>query len=289
MTLDFADRFWASADGLQLHARDYAAAAGPSRLPVVCLHGLTRNARDFEEVAPRLAAQGRRVLAVDVRGRGASAWDPNPLNYHAGTYAADVLALLDALGMARAVFIGTSMGGIITMTLAAARPPVVAAAVLNDIGPGLSGEGLRRIGGYLGVDPAVADWNAAAAYAAQINGVANPDLGPADWDAFARRIFVQREGRLAPDYDPAIAQLGRLPEGAPAPDLWPLFGGLVVGRPVLMLRGALSDLMPEEAYVLARRASPAVAYEVIPRVGHAPSLSEPAAVAALDTFMRDQP
>ena len=124
----FVDRSWRSADGLELHARDYPAAAGPARAPVICIHGLTRNARDFEDLAPRLAAAGRRVLAVDVRGRGGSAWDPVPSNYQPAVYAADVLALLSALAISRAVFIGTSMGGLITLVLAAMKGELVGAA-----------------------------------------------------------------------------------------------------------------------------------------------------------------
>src|SRR6185312_10833618 len=131
----WTDRFWTSADGLRLHARDYAGASGPARAPVICLHGLTRNARDFEKLAPHIAAKGRRVLALDVRGRGQSDWDSQPMRYNAATYVGDVLALMDALAIGRAAFIGTSMGGLITMLLAATRPAVVAAAALNDIGP----------------------------------------------------------------------------------------------------------------------------------------------------------
>src|SRR3569832_2457647 len=107
----FTDRWWTSGDGLKLHARDYAGAEGPARLPVICIHGLTRNARDFEDVAPAIAAMGRRVLALDVRGRGLSAFDPQPMSYHPGTYAGDVAALMGAAGIARAAFVGTSMGG----------------------------------------------------------------------------------------------------------------------------------------------------------------------------------
>src|SRR5579864_4508779 len=144
----FVERRWTTPDGLQLSGRDYAGAAAEARLPVICLHGLTRNARDFEDLAPRIAARGRRVLALDVRGRGQSAWDPQPMRYVPATYAGDVLALLDALGIARAVFIGTSMGGLITMVVGALRPSAVAAAVINDVGPELTPEGLARITGF---------------------------------------------------------------------------------------------------------------------------------------------
>src|SRR5260221_148412 len=127
----FVDLTWRGTGGLALYARDYAGSGGPARCPVVCIHGLTRNSADFEEVAPWVAAQGRRVIAVDIRGRGRSERDPDPKRYNPAVYAADVLALLDAAGISRAVFIGTSMGGIITMDVPMKRLKAIAAAVLN--------------------------------------------------------------------------------------------------------------------------------------------------------------
>src|SRR3990170_6280361 len=131
--MTYAERRWTSRDGLNLFARDYAGASGVARLPVICLHGLTRNSKDFEELAPRLARTGRRILVPDVRGRGLSDWDPCPSRYAPKTYARDILALMDALGISRAVFLGTSMGGIITMAVAAMRSRAVADAILNDV------------------------------------------------------------------------------------------------------------------------------------------------------------
>src|SRR3954468_9654893 len=131
--MSFTEFFWTSHEGLPLHARDYAPAGETQKLPVICIHGLTRNARDFEDLAPRIAATGRRVLAVDVRGRGLSARDPNPMKYHPGTYAADIIALLAAAEIEKAVFVGTSMGGLITMVLTSIKPEAIAAVVLNDV------------------------------------------------------------------------------------------------------------------------------------------------------------
>src|SRR5215217_3459085 len=135
MTQTFADRRWTSADGLSLYARDYAPAGGVARLPVIAIHGLTRNAADFEAIAPLIAQSGRRVLAIDVRGRGRSDRAPDPMTYQPLTYAQDVLALLQQAGIERAVFLGTSMGGLITMALAAVRSKVIAGAIINDVGP----------------------------------------------------------------------------------------------------------------------------------------------------------
>ena len=294
MNQPFADRFWTAPDGLNLHARDYAAASGPARAPVVCLHGLTRNARDFEDLAPRLAAGGRRVLALDVRGRGASAWDPDPMRYAPATYAGDVLALLDALAIARAVFIGTSMGGLITMVVAAFRPQAIAAAVLNDVGPELAAEGLARISGYTGQGGPVTDWAGAADYARRINQVAFPHYGPDDWAAFARRLFTEKDGKPVLDYDPDIAKAFVRPppapgEPPPAPfDMWPLFKGLAA-HPLLTIRGATSDLLSADIAGRMREAAPAMAYAEVAGVGHAPMLDEPEALAAIDALLETAP
>ncbi len=282
----FADRAWTSSDGLALHARDYTAADGPARLPVICLHGLTRNARDFEALAPAIAGTGRRVLAVDVRGRGGSAWAPDPMTYVAPVYVRDVLEMAAALGVARAVVVGTSMGGLIAMGLALAAPAFLAAAAINDVGPVLAPAGLARIAGYAGVSAEVADWEGAAAYARATNAAAFPGYDPADWDRFARRLF--REGadrRPVLDYDPAIAAPLRAAAGAPAPDLQPAWCALATGRPVLLVRGALSDLLaPETADAMAQGASDLTRVEV-PGVGHAPTLEEPVAAEALARWL----
>lgn len=282
----FHDITWRSADGLTLHARDYPAAGG--RLPVICLHGLTRNARDFEELAPRIQATGRRVIAADVRGRGQSDWDPNPMNYHPGTYVADVIGLMAHEVIAQAIFVGTSMGGLIAMTLAAIAPQAIAGAVLNDVGPELSPVGLARIGGYVGQGRPVESWEDAAAYARATNGVAFPDLTDEGWDRFARRIFREEGGRPVLDYDPAIALAFRPPAGAPPapmPDLWPLFGALTTGRPALLIRGGVSDLVDAAIADKMRQAAPQMAYAEVPRIGHAPMLTEPQAWSAIEAFL----
>ena len=284
---DFTDITWLSADGLTLHARDYPADGG--KTPVVCIHGLTRNAKDFEELAPRIQATGRRVIAVDVRGRGQSDRDPNPINYHPGTYAADVMALLAQQGIARAVFVGTSMGGIITMVLASFAPQVIAAAVLNDIGPELSPVGLGRIAGYVGQGKPVETWADAAAYIKSVNAGAFPDATDEEWDRFARRTFREENGRPMLDYDPAIALAFKTDPDAPPPDTGPLFRALTTGRPVLLIRGGLSDLIDEAIAMRMREAAPDMAYAEVPRVGHAPMLTEPEAWQAIQTFLARVP
>jgi pimeloyl-ACP methyl ester carboxylesterase len=289
--MDFVERSWISPDGLQLSARDYAGAEGPARLPVVCLHGLTRNARDFEDVAPAIAASGRRVLAFDVRGRGRSAWDPRSENYALPIYVGDMIGWARALGIARAVFVGTSMGGLITLLLATGAPELVAAAALNDIGPEIAPEGLARISAYTGEAAPVSDWSEAAAYAARTNGSAFPAYGAADWMAFARRLFHARaDGRPVLDYDPAIAApIKASPQAAtgPQPDLWPLFDTLAKDRPLLLVRGALSDLLATATRDQMQARAPHMRLAEVAGVGHAPMLTEPAAAQALAAFLHE--
>jgi pimeloyl-ACP methyl ester carboxylesterase len=286
----FADRSWVSADGLRLYARDYPPADGPARLPAICLHGLTRNSRDFEGLAPRLAATGRRVLALDVRGRGRSDWDPNPMNYQQGAYVQDVIALMTEAGVARAQFVGTSMGGMMTMLLASLRPDMVAGAVINDIGPELLTQGLQRISSYVGLSAEAAGWAEAANYVRTTNGPVFPRYGPEDWDRMARRVFRQDgSGRPVLDYDPAIAVPFRQAGDPAFPPIWPLWGVLVTGRPVLVVRGAISDLLSHDTFELMLQSSPTVAGVEVPDVGHAPTLDEPQALAAIDAFFAAQP
>ena len=287
MTPTFAERRWTSADGLSLYARDYAPASGPAKLPVIAIHGLTRNSADFETIAPLIAQSGRRVLAIDVRGRGQSDRAPDPMTYQPLNYAQDVLALLNQTGIERAVFLGTSMGGLITMALAAIRSKVIAAAIVNDVGPEVAKEGLARIAAYSGQPVDTPTWADAAAYARKINAVALPHYGDADWMAFARRTFVEGpEGAPILNYDPDIAVPIRA-AGAKAlvPNLWPMFGRLARGRPVLLVRGQTSDLLSEKIAAKMRKRAPKMDYVEVPGVGHAPMLDEPEARAAIFPFL----
>ena len=286
-TAGFADRRWTSPDGLSLFARDYAPGPGPARLPVIAIHGLTRNSADFEGVAPLIAQSGRRVLAVDVRGRGRSDRAPDPVTYTPEVYARDVVALMEQAGIDRAVFIGTSMGGLITMALGAIKPRAVTAAILNDIGPAVSPEGLARIAAYSGQPVETPTWADAAAYARRINEIAFPNHTDADWEAFARRIFRDgTEGSPVLDYDPDIAVPIRA-AGAKAlvPNLWPFFRRLAKKKPTLLIRGGTSDLLGADIVEKMRKAAPEMEYAEVPGVGHAPMLDEPEAKAAIFEFL----
>lgn len=283
----FSDLSYTSTDGLTLYARDYPAHSGKARLPVICIHGLTRNASDFDELAPWVAAQGRRVIALDVRGRGRSEHDPDPSKYNPMVYAGDVIKLAHDLGIERAVFVGTSMGGIITMTLALRRLKLIAAAVLNDVGPVISEKGLSRIAGYAGKGCVLTSWEQATDYIMTINQEAFPANDMEEWSKWAHRAFTENEqGELVLRYDPNIAM--PLRTGKLKPSSWMgrmAFRRLARNRPVLLVRGALSDLVEDEQAGYMRRAAPAMKYAVVPGVGHAPMLTEPPAREAIQQFL----
>ena len=284
----FTDRRWTS-DELSLYARDYAGAEGAALLPVIAIHGLTRNSADFGTVAPLIAATGRRVLALDVRGRGRSDRAADPMTYQPPVYAKDVLALLDQAGVGRAVFLGTSMGGLITMAATAMAPDRVAAALLNDIGPEVAPEGLARIASYTGQTVEIRSWDDAADYARRTNGAALPHYGPDDWLAFARRVFREGpDGVPVLDYDPDITVPMRAAgKDALVPDLWPAFRNLAEGRKLLLVRGATSDLLSSDIAGRMREAAPEMKFVEVPGVGHAPMLDEPAARDAILDFLSD--
>jgi pimeloyl-ACP methyl ester carboxylesterase len=286
----FAERRWTSSDGLPLVARDYAGGDGAARLPIICLHGLTRNAGDFDGVAPRLATSGRRIIVPDVRGRGASARDPDPANYNPRVYARDAIEMMAALGIARAIFIGTSMGGIITMALAARHSNVIAAAILNDVGPEVAPEGIARILSYVGRPVAITDWAAAADHCRKTYQSAWPDYGPADWDRLARRSFREEGGRIVPDYDPRILDpLLKPPARGQSLLAWFLFRRLARKCPAMLLRGATSDIITRAIADKMKAKAPRLTVTDVPGVGHAPTLSEPVAVAAIDAFLKSVP
>ena len=287
----FVERRWTSSDGLTLFARDYAPAGGPARLPVIAIHGLTRNSADFAGIAPLLAQSGRRVLALDIRGRGRSDRAPDPMTYVPDVYARDVLALMEQAGIDRSVFVGTSMGGLITMVVAAMKSGAITATILNDIGPEVSPVGLARIAAYAGQPVETPTWAAAADYARLHNVVAFPDHTDADWDAFARRVFREgTEGSPVLDYDPDISAPIRAAGGkALVPNLWPAFRKLARNRPTLLVRGGTSDLLSADIAAKMKKAAPEMEYAEVAGIGHAPMLDEPEAKSAIFEFLAGQP
>lgn len=285
--MDYRVHRYRSADGrLDLVARDYAAAEGAPVL--LMMHGLTRNSADFEPLVARLSGRYR-MIVPDQRGRGLSQWDTDPVQYRPDVYAQDMLALMDGLGVERAGLVGTSMGGLMAMVIQALRPELAQAVVFNDIGPVLDPAGLARIQGYVGPGGAMADWAEASARTRAINASAFPDYGDGQWDAFARRVARENaDGSVSFAYDPAISEsiAGDDPSTVP-PDLWPLWD-LLDAVPVLVVRGALSDLLSAATVEeMAHRHSGFYAAVEVPRVGHAPILDEPLALAAIEAFLKE--
>lgn len=241
-------------------------------------------------MAPRIAAGGRRVLVPDVRGRGRSDSDPNPRNYRPKVYARDMLQLMESLGISRAVFLGTSMGGLITMALAAIRSRAVAAAALNDVGPEIGREGIDRILSYAGQPTTIETWDDAVDYVRRTNAVAFPEYSDSDWADFARRTFRDEGGQPVLDYDPAIAALhANGPAKTRGLVADHLFRRLAKRRPTLLVRGELSDLTTDAIARRMKRSAPSLQLAVIPGVGHAPALTEPEAIKAIDEFLAGVP
>ena len=280
-TRAWADRYWISRDGLRLHYRDYPGRA--DRPPLLMLHGLTRNSRDFENVAERYAGDWR-VIAIDFRGRGLSQHDPNPVNYAPPAYAADVLQLLDELGIDQAVFVGTSLGGLVTMTTAVLAPQRIAAAILNDVGPELDQAGLDRIRTYVGKPVVFADWNEAAAVLQSRLGDVHPSYGPVEWLRYARRVCRETERGVEFDYDMAIVDNFNRGEIGPIADAWPFYRALA-GKPLLILRGERTDLLSQSTAERMQQEIPGAELVTVMNVGHAPDLDEPEAVAAIDRLL----
>lgn len=283
---DYEERFVAATDGLRLFARDYGR-AGADALPLICLPGLSRNSADFHELAVALATdpdRPRRVLALDYRGRGRSDYDPDPRKYDVAIELGDVVQVLTHLKVGRAIFVGTSRGGLIAMALAAAQPDRVAGVVLNDIGPVLEASGLARIRGYVGKLPEPRDDAEGVRILRSLQGARFPALMQAQWSRMARATWTRRDGRLVPNYDPALLHtLEGLDLEAPLPTLWPLFEKLS-GVPVLAIRGELSDLLSAETLAAMAAAHPSLEAITVPGQGHAPLLDDPDTIEAIGDF-----
>jgi pimeloyl-ACP methyl ester carboxylesterase len=281
MCATYREFTYPSSDNLTLFCREYAPSTYP--LTVLCLPGLTRNSKDFAALAARLG-EHYRVLTPDLRGRGDSQRDPQWTNYHPGTYLQDVIRLLDHLGIERVVVIGTSLGGMLAMFLAATQPQRIAVVVLNDVGPEISADGLARIRDYVGRSPPAADWDAAIAQAQMNYAVAPPGLTKAQWRACTEASYrTTRDGQVVADYDPNIGEALRNGPGTPL-DLWPAFRALA-GVPTLSLRGATSDVLKQSTFDRMAAEKPDLLRVIVPNRGHPPLLDEPESVQAIDEFI----
>ena len=281
MAAGWDDGWWTSADGLRLHYRDYA--GDPARPPIICLPGLTRNARDFEGVAERLAGR-HRVICAELRGRGESQWAKEPMTYLPPTYLGDLGLLVGSMQLDRFILFGTSLGGILTMLLAAAFPGRVAGALLNDIGPVIETAGMERIRGYVGKQASFPTWLHAARGVAEVHGESYPDYALGDWLMMAKRLCrLNQSGRIVNDYDPRIADPFRQPPPEPV-DMWPALGALR-GVPALLVRGARSDILSNATADRMQAELPGLERIDIADVGHAPTLDEPVCTEAIERLL----
>lgn len=284
MAATYDDRTWTSSDSLTLHYRDYPGPEAADKLPVLCLHGLTRNARDFAALAETLAAT-RRVIVPEMRGRGMSDYAPDSDTYSPLTYVEDVEALLAEQGISRFAVVGTSMGGLMTMLMAARTPGRMSAVVMNDIGPEVDADGVKRIAGYVGQGRSYPTWVHAARGLGEAHGAAFPDYDLDQWLEMAKRtMVVSQGGRIVFDYDMAIAEPFAKPGNAAPPNLWLAYEALA-GVPMLLVRGALSDLLSPETVRQMGVRNPAMTTITVPRVGHAPTLDEPEVRAAIHALL----
>jgi pimeloyl-ACP methyl ester carboxylesterase len=277
MSSSFRDVFCQSADGLKLHAK----VIGPdnsSMLPVLCLPGLTRTADDFDDIARAIAADTkapRKVVAVDYRGRGLSDYDPDPAKYTVPVELGDVLTCAASLGITRAILLGTSRGGLISMALAAAQPQLLAGVILNDIGPALEIGGLMKIKGYIANPPPRQTWDEAARGLKELFGSVFPSLSDAEWMAWARRAFREKiGGGLERTYDLKLSHtLDALDPANPLPQVWELFDKLA-SVPLMLIHGGLSDLLsPQGVHDMTTR-RPDIDLVEVPDQGHAPLLAD---------------
>ncbi|MEZ5655921.1 MAG: alpha/beta hydrolase [Sphingobium sp.] len=282
----WTDKYWWSMDGLRLHYRDYAAdETHASRPALLCLPGLTRNARDFENLVRRYAGSWR-VICPEMRGRAESAYSKDPMTYVPLTYVQDMERLLTDLALKRFVAIGTSLGGIMTMVMAPTHVDRMAGAVLNDIGPDIEKEGLDRIKTYVGSGSAHPTWVHAARALAESSADIYPGYKLEDWLAMAKRLYrLNSGGRIVLDYDMRVAEPLKVPGNEAGVDMWPVMAAFR-DIPTLILRGELSDLMSDAtAQRMQRDIGEQAEVVTVPGVGHAPTLDEPEAVAAIDRLL----
>jgi pimeloyl-ACP methyl ester carboxylesterase len=283
----FDDIYYTSRDGLKLHARRYpASASGPRGRPAVCLPGLTRNGRDFHDLAMALSTRTgmpRTVYTVDYRGRGLSDFDPDWHNYSIPIEMLDVLDFMTVIGLSDAAIIGTSRGGLITMLMAAVRPTAIGAVVLNDIGPVIEHEGLARISGYVGRMPLPFSWPDASRMVRELNRRHFPEVQDDVWEDVARQLYNEKNGKPAPGYDANLGNALSVLDG-PMPTLWPQFEGLK-RVPLMVVRGERSDILTAETVQQMQLRHPAMTTVTVAGQGHAPLLKDATSIEAIRHFL----
>lgn len=280
-SIPYREGEYQSRNGLDLFYRDFGR-ADSSRSTLLCLPGLTRNSKDFIALAERYGHR-RRVLCPDLRGRGRSDYDPKLENYHPNTYVADIWDLLEVTNTTRVVPIGTSLGGLMAMLIAATRPQAVSGVVLNDVGPEVDMTGLERICGYVGNLPPVHSWEEAVNQSKLVYEMALPHLSEQEWLEFTQRQYREENGQVILEYDSAIGEALRNVGGVPL-DPWELFRAMG-DIPTLATRGELSDILSQATFDQMQEVKPDLFRVLVRHRGHVPLLTEPECIAALDAFL----
>ncbi len=279
---NYQDQFWQSEDDLNLHYRDYS--SNSTKTPIICVPGLTRNSRDFEHLGTLLCGD-RRIIMVNLRGRGQSDYAKDSTTYNPKTYVADIVRLMDEIDLPKAVFFGTSLGGIVTMLMASMHSGRVAGALLNDIGPEIDQRGLDRIGEYVGQGRSFDTWAHAARDLAESSAGIFPDYTLKDWISFAKKLYrMNSSGRIKLDYDMKISEpFDRKGNGSDA--MWRALEAFK-DLPTLILRGETSDLFSEATATKMLGMMQNGELVTIPRVGHAPTLEEPQSLDAIAALLQ---
>ena len=288
MTDGYSEHTYSAQDGLKLYYRDYDIAPA-GEIPVVCLPGLTRNTKDFHDIAMHLSPK-RRVLSLDMRGRGMSAYDPDWSNYTVAQEVSDIIAFLAVARIHGAIFLGTSRGGLDIFAMTAARPTTIKGAILVDIGPEIDPRGIARISSYM-IDETVEfkDWDQAAAALKRFDKGQVENLEDAAWLAYAKRIFVRNNGVITSDYDPNLTKaFSNDSRDVSTLNLWPYFHALK-RVPLLTLRGGNSDLLSDETFAAMQKEAPDMLAVTVKDRGHVPFLDEPECVSAIDELVSHVP
>lgn len=279
----YQECFFQNSDGLVLHYRNYSAPHENAEI-MLCIPGLTRNARDFQEVADQFSPHFH-VICVDLRGRGKSDYDPDPARYTPAIYCTDMFELMAHLSVDKVHICGTSLGGIVAMMMQAVRPGCLKTAIINDIGSEINAAGLNRIKKYIGASRHHSSWESASKALQKSAQNIYPDFNAHDWEKFANKLFIKKQGQIELDYDPALVDMVKSSDTSAATDLWPLFS-LMKDIPLMVIRGEISDLLRPDTLVKMTEFHPDLMAITVPNVGHAPLLIEPLIKDAFNQWIK---
>ncbi|MEX0298630.1 MAG: alpha/beta fold hydrolase [Kordiimonas sp.] len=279
---DYTEAYFTNPDGLKQFYRDYNCA--PKDAPtILCMPGLTRNSKDFADIAAHMADRCR-VICVEQRGRGLSHWDPDPTRYRPDVYVNDMMVLLKHIDVQQVIAFGTSLGGLMTIMMSALHPGTLIGAIINDIGPVVDPVGIARIKSYVGKGTPPTTWADAIEAVKHANTGVYPKFTESDWESFTRKLYIDVNDKPVLQYDPTISRNFEDTNDQSAPDLWGIFSSLY-NIPVVTLRGALSDILSAETLSEMTKRHPDLTPVTVPDKGHVPMMTEPECIEAIDTLI----